>query len=312
MTGSPAALGSSPRIVGLWRYPVKGMQGTPVDSLDLDELGPRFDRRWMVARPDGQMVSQRDTPLLATIEARLDGDSLHLEATGSRTVPLAIPIGAAGERRRLRIHGFAIHGHVVSAEADMWISEVLGAERHLLYLSPEDARPTDPAFAAGHRTSFTDGYPVLLASQASLEELARRAGRRIPIERFRPNLLVASPRPHDEDRWRRFAVGGLVFRGVKLCSRCSVTTVDQQRGALDADQEPLRSLSLYRRIESLVYFGVYVVHEGRGRIAVGDDIEVLERGVVPGAAKPTKASASNDHTPISSSHTTISTRRTEA
>lgn len=295
MTGSPAALSSPPRIVGLWRYPVKGMRGTPVGSLDLDELGPRFDRRWMVARPDGQAVTQRDTPLLATVKARLDGDSLHLEATDRRTAPLAIPIGAAGERIRLRIHGAAIHGHVVSAEADAWISGVLGAERRLLHLSTEDARATDPAFAAGHRTSFTDGYPVLLASRASLEELARRAGRTIPIERFRPNLLVTSTRPHDEDHWRRFAVGGLVFRGVKLCARCSVTTVDQRSGALDADQEPLRSLALYRRIESLVYFGVNVVHEGQGRIAVGDDVEVLERGLVPSAAKPARASGVTDY-----------------
>ena len=263
------------------------MRGTRVEALEFDELGPRFDRRWMVARPDGKSVSQRDAPRLATVTARLEGDSLTLEADDRRLEPLALPVGASDERTRVRIHGAAMRGNVVSAEADAWISELLGARRRLVYMPPEDARATDPAFASGRRTSFTDGYPVLLAGQASLDELARRAGREIPVERFRPNVLATSARPHDEDRWRRFAVGGLVCEGVKLCARCRVTTIDQRSGALDGDREPLRSLARYRRIESLVYFGVYVVHECSGRIAAGDRIDVLESGLVPGAAVPT-------------------------
>ena len=133
--------------------------------------------------------------------------------------------------------------------------------------------------------SFADGYPALLVSEASVDELGRRAGRAIPVERFRPNIVVTGSYPHDEDKWARFAIAGLAFSCVKLCARCKVTTTDQETGARDPDREPLRTLALYRRIESLVYFGVNVVHHGPGRIAVGDSIEVRERGIVP-VARP--------------------------
>ena len=249
--------------------------------MEFDDLGPRFDRRWMVVRPDGHFASQRDTPRLATIHPRLQGDAVRLRADAMRT--LTLPIARLGDRLRVRIHGSGAQARTVSAAADAWISSVLGSEHRLVFVREEDARATDPAYAAGHRVGFADGYPALLVSEASVEELALRAGRAIPVERFRPNIVVNGAHPHDEDRWRRFAAGDLAFNGVKLCARCKVTTTDQETGARDPDREPLRTLALYRRIESLVYFGINVVHRGRGWIAVGDRIEVRERGIVPGA-----------------------------
>lgn len=277
----PAGRANALRVTRLLIHPVKGMRGTEVRSLDFDDLGPRFDRRWMVVRPDGRFASQRDTPRLATIHPRLHRDVVRLRADGMRT--LTLPVTRLGDRLRVRIHGAGAEARTVSPAADAWISAVLGGEHRLVFLQEEDARTTDPAYAPGHRVGFADGYPALLVSEASVEELARRAGRAVPVERFRPNIVVNGAHPHDEDRWRRFAIGGLEFSGVKLCARCKVTTTDQETGARDPDREPLRTLALYRRIESLAYFGVNVVHHGRGRIAVGDRIGVRERGVVPGA-----------------------------
>jgi len=257
------------------------MRGTDVQSLEFHDLGPRFDRRWMVVRPDGHFASQRDTPRLATIHPRLHGDVVRLRADAMRT--LTLPIARFGDRLKVRIHGAVAEARTVSPAADAWISSVLGSEHRLVFLREEDARATDPAYAVGHRVGFADAYPALLVSEASVEELARRAGRAIPVERFRPNIVVNGAHPHDEDRWKHFAIANLAFNGVKLCARCKVTTTDQETGARDPDREPLRTLALYRRIESLVYFGVNVVHRGRGRIAVGDRIEVRERGIVPGA-----------------------------
>lgn len=270
-----------PSVTRLRIYPVKGMRGTDVQSIQFDDLGPRFDRRWMVVRPDGGFASQRDTPRLATVHPHLAEGVLRLEATG--VDPVTLRINATGAATPVRIHGVRALATHVSGEADAWLGAVLGGEYRLVFMRSENARTTDPAYARGHRVSFADGYPALLVSEASVEELDRRAGRAIPVERFRPNVVVTGTSPHDEDKWVRFAVADLEFSGVKLCARCKVTTTDQETGARDADREPLRTLALYRRIESHVYFGVNVVHLGPGRIAVGDSVQVRERGIVPGA-----------------------------
>ena len=277
--GAPASPGG--RVTRLWIHPLKGARATALKSMEFDALGPRWDRRWMVVRPDGGMVTQRDTPGLATVHPRLDSGALTLEADGMD--PLALPGDPAGDPVAVTIHGTGAVGHAVSPAADAWLSAVLGRDVRLVFMREEDARATDPAYAAGHRVGFADGFPALLVSEKSVEELARRGGRDIPAERFRPNIVVTGAHPHDEDRWRRFTLGDLGFRGVKLCTRCKVTTTDQRTGARDPDREPLRTLALYRRIESAVYFGVNVVHDGAGRIAVGDRVEVLERGIIPGA-----------------------------
>ncbi len=284
MTGAPpepARPGGGPlRVTRLRVYPVKGTRGIELDAMDFDELGPRFDRRWMIVRPDGEFVSQRDTPRLAGIRPRLDNGSLALAAPGADT--LTLPLDPGGSAVRVRIHGSGARARTVGAEADAWLSSVLGGEFRLVFMRNRDARATDPEYAAGHQVGFADGFPVLLVSERSVDELTRRVGRPIPVERFRPNIVVTGDSPHDEDRWQRFAIGGLGFEGVKLCARCKVTTVDQDSGTRDPASEPLRTLAFYRRIESHVYFGVNVVHRGRGRIALGDTVDVLERGYIPG------------------------------
>ena len=285
MTGpavKPRVPGSpSGRVTRLRIHPLKGARATELQSMEFDAMGPRFDRRWMVVRPDGGMVTQRDTPRLATIHPRLDNGALRLEADGMD--PLALPATPAGDPVGVTIHGTGAVGCTVSHAADAWLSTVLGDDRRLVFMRDEDARATDPAYAEGHRVSFADGFPALLVSERSVEELARRGGRDIPAERFRPNIVVTGAHPHDEDQWQRFTLGGLDFSGVKLCTRCKVTTTDQRTGVRDPEREPLRTLALYRRIESAVCFGVNVVHDRPGRIAVGDRVKVLERGIIPGA-----------------------------
>lgn len=280
-TPEPDRAGGGPlRVTRLRVYPVKGTRGIDLDAMEFDQLGPRFDRRWMVVTPDGEFVSQRGTPRLATIRPRLANGALELAAPGAE--PLTLPMDPGGEPARVRIHNSGADARTVATEADAWLSSVLGGEFRLVFMRNQDARATDPEYAAGHRVGFADGYPALLVSERSVAELTRRAGRPIPVERFRPNIVVTGDSPHDEDRWQRFAIGGLGFEGVKLCARCKVTTVDQDSGVRDPASEPLRTLAFYRRIESHVYFGVNVVHSGHGRIAVGDAVDVMERGYIPG------------------------------
>ena len=262
-------------------HPVKGARGLDVEAVDFDDFGPRFDRRWMVVGPDGTFVSQRSTPRLATVRPRLEGDSLALSAPGIEA--LTVPVAPQGGAIRVAVWGSELDVRAVGPEADAWLSTFLDGPHRLVFMSDQDIRNTDPAFADGHRVSFADGFPALVVTRGSVDELARRAGRAIPVERFRPNIVVSGDRPHDEDRWRGFRIGGVRFSGVKLCARCKVTTIDQDSGDRDGDREPLRTLARYRRIESLVYFGLNAVHHGTGRISLGDGVEILERGAVPGA-----------------------------
>ncbi len=262
-------------------HPVKGARGFDVQDMDFDETGPRFDRRWMVVGPDGTFVSQRETPRLATVRPKVNGGDLTLEAPG--TVAQTVPVAPRGSPIRVSLRSSVMNVRTVAPEADAWLSSVLGSPHRLVCMGDLDIRHTDPAYADGHRVSFADGYPALLVTRGSVDELARRAGRAIPVERFRPNIVIGGDRPHEEDFWRSFTIGGLRFSGVKLCARCKVTTIDQESGVRDPDREPLRTLARYRRIESLVYFGLNVVHHGTGRISLGDPVEVLDRGIVRGA-----------------------------
>lgn len=269
------------RVTRLRIHPVKGARGFDVQDMDFDETGPRLDRRWMVVGPDGTFVSQRGTPRLATVRPKVDGGDLTLEAPGAEA--LTVPVAPRGNSIRVSVQSSVMDVRTVAPEADAWLGSVLGSPHRLVCMGDRDIRCTDPAYADGHRVSFADGYPALLVTRGSVAELARRAGRAIPMERFRPNILVSGNRPHEEDFWRSFTIGGLSFSGVKLCARCKVTTIDQESGLRDPDREPLRTLARYRRVESLVYFGLNAVHHGTGRISLGDPVEVLDRGIVRGA-----------------------------
>lgn len=262
-------------------HPVKGARGSDVDQVDFDEMGPRFDRRWMVVGADGVFISQRGRPELATVRATVAGGELILEAPGAGA--LAVPVAPEGGRVGVRVWDSELEVRAVSRAADAWFTAFLGTPHRLVHIGNDDVRPTDPAYAEGHRVGFADGYPALLVTQGSVAELGRRAGRPIPAERFRPNIIVSGERAHEEDRWRRFTIGSLAFSGVKLCTRCKVTTTDQESGERDPDREPLRTLARYRHLKDKVYFAVNVVHHETGKIRVGDPVEVLEQGFIPGA-----------------------------
>ena len=285
--GRPAAApGPTPRAEGrtvlrVRIYPVKGARGSDVDQVEFDEVGPRFDRRWMVVGADGVFISQRGRHELATVRTTVAGGELILEAPGAGAV--AVPVAPRGGRVGVRVWDSELEVRSVSPDADAWLTAFLGAPHRLVHIGDDDVRPTDPTYAKGHRVGFADGYPALLVTRGSVEELGRRVGRPIPAERFRPNIVVSGERPHEEDQWRRFTIGSLAFSGVKLCTRCKVTTLDQESGVRDPDGEPLRTLARYRHLKDKVYFGVNVVHHGTGMIRAGDRVEVIERGFIPGA-----------------------------
>lgn len=295
-TGTPPSLASL-RVSALTVYPVKGLRGIRVASRRVDPLGLEGDRRWMVVDAEGTFVSQRSHPAMARVETAFVGVGEAGEEAESRCIRLAAPGRSAveipaepgeGASLRVSIWDDPVDALAPSPEADAWMSDYLGSPVRMVYQPHHAVRPTDGAFAPGGRVSFADGYPVLLVTQASLDELNRRLPEPVPMERFRPNVVVEGGcAPHAEDRWRRIRVGEIRLAGVKRCARCTVTTVDPASGLRGV--EPLRTLALYRAAGGKVWFGQNLLplsppasggETNRPWIREGDPVVVDEEGHV--------------------------------
>ncbi len=163
-------------------------------------------------------------------------------------------------------------------DAGCWFSEILGFPCRLVRQSPDEIRPVDPEYAGNSETpvSFADGYPILLANTASLADLNDRLAEKIPMARFRPNIVFESDEPFIEGTWKTIRVGDLTYSLVKPCSRCLVTTTDQETGERDPNMEPLKTLATFRRFGNEVMFGENVIPRDTGFIQVGDRLDILE------------------------------------
>jgi uncharacterized protein YcbX len=260
------------RLSSLHVYPVKSCGGFSPPEWDVDQFGLRHDRRWMVVTLDGGFVTQREQPRLALVRPELTGDALVLRAPGMPE--LAVPLIPSGrERVKVQVWDDITEGVPVSPEAAQWLSRFLGQLVRLVWMPSDVIRPTDPAYALGHRVSFADGFGFLLISEASLSELNRRLERPVPMNRFRPNLVVSGSEPFAEDGWRELRLGPLELTVVKPCDRCVTTTTDQETA--ERGVEPLRTLATFRRQNGKVLFGQNLVHRGSGRLAAGSVVQVV-------------------------------------
>jgi uncharacterized protein YcbX len=266
--------GSGAYLSGLYVYPIKSAGGISLDASDVDERGLRHDRRWMLVDETGCFMSQRKFPHMALIRVRLERDGLVVDAPGmpSLEVPLQPPAG------RLLLAGVwddLVESLTVDDDADRWFGEFLGIRCRLVYLPDESVRPVDPAYGGPEdQVGLADGFPFLLISEASLSDLNARLEQPVPMNRFRPNLVVRGCEPFTEDSWKLVRIGRLTFRVVKPCSRCTITTVDQ--GSAVMGKEPLRTLVQFRRVGTKVLFGQNLIHDETGPVRVGDPIEVVQ------------------------------------
>lgn len=267
----------------LYVYPLKSGAGIRLDAVTLDGMGFSGDRRWMVVDEAGTFLSQRTLPRMALVRPAGTGSPLVLDAPGMP--PLSIAIPAAGSRVEVTVWNDRCEAIECSPDASAWMRSFLGVACRLVY-SPDDMdRRVDPTYAqAGDSVGFADGFPLLLIGQASLDDLNTRlvANRQmtVPMERFRPNVVVQGGAPYSEDEWEHLTVGPATVRldVVKPCARCATVVVDQSTGA--RGHEPLKTLAEYRRRNGSVYFGQNVIHRSGGTIKVGDPVEVHRRSRV--------------------------------
>lgn len=260
------------KLSGLYVYPIKSCGGIALDEAILEPRGLAFDRRWMLIDARGRFLSQRTFPALARVRVALMDDGLRVTAPDHEA--LHVPMRPEGERLPVTVWGDALEAVRVSDAADAWFRAVLGVPCRLVH-QPDDAlRPTDPAYSrAGDHTSLADAFPLLLATTASLADLNARLEAPVPIDRFRPNLVIDGTEAFAEDDWREIRIGELRFRVVKGCARCAVVTTDQQTGT--RAKEPLRTLATYRKRNGKTLFGQNLIPDALGTLRIGDPVAVL-------------------------------------
>ncbi len=260
-------------VSALYIYPVKSLAGIALSESELQKTGLRFDRRWMVVTTDGKFLTQRSQPQMALVHTRIDNEQLSLTKQGMPD--LQVPsVTSDAKPKQVTVWRDALSAAHISDTVDRWLSEAIGVACHLVFFPDDLVRGVNPDYAKpGDVTAFADGYPLLLISQASLDDLNARLQQPLPMQRFRPNIVVAGCEPYAEDQWKNFQIGDIQLRTAKPCSRCAVTTVDPETGKYTG-KEPLRTLSTYRRQDKMVMFGQNVVHDNTGRLRVGDLLTV--------------------------------------
>jgi uncharacterized protein len=257
-------------VSALARYPVKSCRGHALERATVEPWGLAGDRRWMLVDPDGGFLTARRHPRLLQVEPEVDGAGLVLRAPGAP--PLRTT--ASGPAVEVEVWGDRVPAVPADDAAHAWFSAHLGAPVRLVHLADPTRRPVDPGHARpDDRVSFADGFPLLLATEASLAALDGLAGGpALAMARFRPNVVVAGTAPWAEDGWTGVRVGAAAFRAPKPCGRCVVTTLDPATGA--RGREPLAALAVHRRRGAALLFGVNLVPDTPGAvIRVGDPVE---------------------------------------
>jgi uncharacterized protein YcbX len=242
------------RITSMHVYPVKGMAGMDVRDWLVERSGLSHDRRWMLIDDAGCFISQRTYPQLCRFRAVPSDDSLTVCGPDGAKLTLASTPAEAGDLVSVQVWRDTCEAVLVGGGSAEWFSSRLGFSARLVYMPYDSIRQVNPEFSQpGDLVRFADGYPVLVASTASLSDLNRRMDAPLPMNRFRPNIVVEGCGPFEEDAWSSFSVGAVAFRAAKRCARCQVTATDQETG--EVGQEPLRTLATFRRDDGKVNFG---------------------------------------------------------
>jgi uncharacterized protein YcbX len=255
-------------IASLYVYPVKSCRGIALETSPVGERGLAFDREWMVVDGDGRFVTQREVPRLALVEPSLTPVALELKAPGRE--PFAVTLKFEGAIRPVTVWRDSIPAVDQGDEAAAWLSSALQRPLRLVRFDLAVRRYCNVIYAgdSGAHTSFADAYPLLILSEASLADLNSRLELPLPMNRFRPNVVLSGIDAYDEDHIDEIRVGGLAFKLVKHCTRCQITTTDQSSAVVGS--EPLSTLARYRMNAELggVTFGMNAIVTAGAGLAI--------------------------------------------
>lgn len=256
----------------IWIYPIKSLGGIRLTKATVLEKGLAYDRRWMLVDEDGKFLTQRVYPEMALFKLTINNEELiitHTQKLSKHSIPLK-PL-KANEFKEVTIWDDTVKAFEVSAESSSWFSEMLSIPCKLVHFPEENVRAVDPRYASNdENVSLADGYPFLIIGEASLADLNDKMESPLPMNRFRPNFVFSGGQPFEEDHWKEFTIGSNKFLGVKPCSRCVLTTVDQETAVKGI--EPLRTLATYRKWDNKIYFGQNLLAIDHTFVQEGDRI----------------------------------------
>ena len=253
-------------------YPVKSLRQITLNKSRLDTFGLQHDRRWMVVDNKGYMITQRQQARMCIIQPALHVNGIELTAQGMNSIVVEYP--ESNEIIAATVWNDDCQVRDAGDEAAQWLSDFLSVDCRLVYFPDDEIRQVDINYAnEGDRTAFSDGFPLLLTSQASLDDLNRRLATAIPMKRFRPNLVVTGCNAFAEDKWNKIRIGDIIFRVVKPCSRCIIPNINIETAK--KSNEPARTLATYRKTGNNIFFGQNVIAESEGELSIGMPVEII-------------------------------------
>jgi uncharacterized protein YcbX len=262
------------RVMALYYYPLKSCRGTKIDLAPIDKRGIKYDRAFMVTDAGGNFQTQRKHPKMSLIRPVLNEKNLTLSAPDMPE--LTIAHRANGPALEVSVWQDRCLAVDQGEQVSQWLSKFLGFECRLVRMRDNSERLVNQHYRYQDKDqiAFADGFPFLLIAEESLTDLNKRLAIPLPMDRFRPNIVVKGSLPYAEDSWRQIRIGSLPFTVAKPCERCIITTINQATGT--RHKEPLMTLNTYRKNKNgKVEFGQNLIHHQQGEIRVGDRIEVV-------------------------------------
>jgi uncharacterized protein len=263
----------------IYIYPIKSFGGIRLHTSNITSRGLENDRRFMLVDENGRFLSQREYPQLAIFQTEIEGDFLKItNKKNGQNITVNLSPSSQSISVQVTIWDDETTAIEVSNEASGWFTQALVISTRLVYMPEESQRKIESNYAltGDEITSFSDGYPILIIGQSSLDDLNNRLENPVNINRFRPNFVFTDGEPFEEDAWHEFTVGDVRFFGVKPCSRCIMTTIDQETGEKKG-KEPLLTLNKYRKAGNKILFGQNVLVSQLGTVSVSDNVTVLSR-----------------------------------
>jgi uncharacterized protein YcbX len=254
---------------GIHIYPVKSMGGVSLNESQANINGFSYDRKWMLVDENGIFMSQREYPELAKFRLSMikEGFSISFDSENI-TIPFTID---TKKYKEVRIWEDMVKATLASDKYHAWFSEKLNYTCSLVHIEPHNERKVDPYYAKNdEKTGFSDGFPYLMISEGSLEILNQKLINPLPMNRFRPNIVISNDNGFIEDTIQIFTIGSARFKVAKPCARCVITTTDQNTGK--RDKEPLKTLATFRKKGNKVLFGQNVICIKEGRVSIGDEV----------------------------------------
>jgi len=254
-------------------YPVKSCREVAQNSSYVESFGLRNDRRWMVVDEQGVMLTQRKISKMCLIQPELTASGLILNSSTMNPLPINIP--TQNKKCSVKVWADQCQAFDAGDEAATWLSHVLEKKCRLVYFPEDEIRQVDLAYAnKGDKTAFSDGFPLLIISQGSLDDLNQRLSSPISMNRFRPNIVIDGCEPFAEDEWKKIRIGDIMFRIVKPCSRCVIPSINIDTA--EREEEPIKTLLSYRKRDKKIFFGQNVIAESNGQIDIGMKVEIID------------------------------------